>query len=299
MGNLPKNDKLGDRMKSQYEDRSRFFLPRRTYTILRVDGRAFHTWTRGLKKPYDTQLMDCMDATAVALCKEIAGARFAYVQSDEISVLATDFADEGSQSWFDGNLQKWVSVAASVATMAFNEAVGNLKLLADPYVPEPILLKRSNATFDARVFTIPDYIEVENYFIWRQQDAARNSVSMLAQHYASAKKLHGKNNSEQQEIIHEAGDNWAKHPVRFKHGGVIRRTVSVDLLKVKQDVLDIISTKKLSEKAAAKLLAADPVARTKWELDQSTPSFTRNRDYLRYMIPRHWEGDESTKKASA
>jgi tRNA(His) 5'-end guanylyltransferase len=106
MSNLPKNDSLGDRMKANFEDRTRFFLPRRTYTILRVDGRAFHTWTRGLTKPHDRDFMACMDAAAIALCKEVAGAKFAFVQSDEISVLATDFEDEGSQAWFDGNIQK-------------------------------------------------------------------------------------------------------------------------------------------------------------------------------------------------
>ena len=122
---MPKYEKdaLGSRMKSQYEDRCRFFLPRRTYTILRVDGKAFHTWTRGLAKPYDTDFMTCMDAAALALCKEVAGARFAFVQSDEISLLATDFEDVASQAWFDGNIQKWVSVASGVAGAAFNARV--------------------------------------------------------------------------------------------------------------------------------------------------------------------------------
>lgn len=278
MANVPKNDKLGDRMKSQYEDRSRFFLPRRTYTILRVDGRAFHTWTRGLAKPYDTDLMNCMDAAAVALCKEISGARFAYVQSDEISVLATDFEDVGSQSWFDGNLQKLVSVGASIATMAFNMEVARLNQ-GGRYTPEgailPISQKRPDAVFDARAFTIPDYIEVENYFIWRQQDAARNSVTLLASAYASHKKLHGKSTPQRHEIIHEAGDNWAKHPVRFKHGAVIRRHVP----KLEDDSL-----------------ALSIARRGSWEMDATTPSFTRNRNYIRNLIPRHWENDETTKK---
>ena len=104
----------------RYEETTRFTLPRRTYTILRVDGRAFHSWTRGLAKPYDNQLMDCMDAVAVALCSQISGSQFAYVQSDEISILAVDFLDTETQSWFDGNVQKWASVGASIATMAFN-----------------------------------------------------------------------------------------------------------------------------------------------------------------------------------
>src|SRR5208282_554642 len=117
-----RRDALGDRMK-RYEDITRFKLPPRTYTILRVDGRAFHTWTRGLTKPYDADFMSCMDAAAIALCKEVAGARFAFVQSDEISLLATHFEDEGSQAWFDGNIQKWVSIASGIAGVAFNEKV--------------------------------------------------------------------------------------------------------------------------------------------------------------------------------
>ena len=285
MSNLPKNDGLGDRMKSSYENRTRYLLPRRTYTILRVDGRAFHTFTRGLTKPYDIDFMSCMDAAAIALCKEVAGARFAFVQSDEISLLATDFEDEGSQAWFDGNIQKWVSIASGIATAAFNSKLVDIASTVSPLINLPITKKQPTAVFDARVFTIPDPIEVENYFIWRQQDAERNSVTLLASNYASHKELHGKGVSDRHEIIHAAGDNWAQHPVRFKHGGIIRRTVSVDLLKVEQDKLDIIVKKKLSERAAAKLLASDSTARTRWELDEHTPVFTKDREYLRNMIP--------------
>ncbi len=179
MAQTPKHDSLGDRMKKSYEDRTRYSLPRRTYSLIRIDGRAFHTWTRGLTKPYDLEFMTCMDAAAIALCKEIAGAEFAFVQSDEISVLATDFRDEASQSWFDGNIQKWVSVAASVATMAFNAELMELINLYNPD-DQPLRKKKPNAVFDARVFTIPDYIEVENYFIWRQNDSERNSVTLVA-----------------------------------------------------------------------------------------------------------------------
>src|SRR5271166_2006304 len=117
-----RRDALGDRMK-RYEDITRFKLPPRTYTLLRVDGRAFHTWTRGLAKPYDQLLMKIMDKTAIALCEEIAGAQFAFVQSDEISILAVDFLEIGTQAWFDGLVQKWCSVAAAIATATFNAEV--------------------------------------------------------------------------------------------------------------------------------------------------------------------------------
>lgn len=282
MGNVPKKDALGDRMKSQYEDRTRLFLPRRTYTILRVDGRAFHTWTRGLTKPYDNEMMLCMDATAVALCNEVAGAKFAFTQSDEISVLITDFENEGSQSWFDGNVQKFVSVAASIASTAFNLKVMELRDTLSPLMNFPISKKKPNVVFDARVFTIPDYIEVENYFVWRQGDARRNSVTLLASAYASAKQLHGKSESDRQEIIHAAGDNWAKHPVRFKHGAVTRKS---DMPEWGVD----LGTQ--PDKDCYKV--------GNWFVDAKTPVFTRNREYLRNLIPRHWENDDTTKKAAS
>src|SRR5262249_45011362 len=114
-------DALGDRMKSQYENRAKTFLPRRTYTVIRIDGKAFHSYTRGLDRPYDQRLMDDMTATAGFLCQEIAGARLAYCQSDEISVILTDFDKVSTQAWFDGGAQKITSVSASLATAKFNE----------------------------------------------------------------------------------------------------------------------------------------------------------------------------------
>jgi tRNA(His) 5'-end guanylyltransferase len=263
MATKPKNDTLGDRMKSLYEDRTRFMLPRRTYTILRVDGRAFHTWTRGLSKPYDKDFMSCIDGAALALCEEIAGTRFAFVQSDEISLLATDFDTVESQPWFDGNIQKWASVASGIAGAAFNARVADFMLSAKS--SKLGSTKKPNAVFDARVFTIPDYIEVENYFIWRQRDAERNSLTLLASAYASHKELHGKSASDRHEIIHAAGDNWAKHPAGFKRGRIIRRNCEFET--------------NLSNQG-------------RWHVDAETPVFTRNRSYLRKMIPRHWAGDD-------
>jgi len=198
------NDAIGDRMKDQYEDRTRYFLPRRTYTILRADGKAFHSFCRKLERPYDKRFMAAMDSTAAAMMKELMGAEFSYVQSDEISFLLTDFAKPNTEAWFDGNLQKMASVGAAMATAYFTSFWGS-----------------GMPMFDARVFTIPDHVEVENYFIWRQQDAVRNSILMLAQHYYSPNQMHGKNCSVLQDMIHDKGDNWNDHPARFKRGGLI------------------------------------------------------------------------------
>jgi tRNA(His) 5'-end guanylyltransferase len=269
MATVPKRDALGDRMK-RYENSYRFLLPRRTYVIVRIDGRAFHTWTRNLQKPYDKDFMTCMDAAAVAVCKDTS-AKFAFVQSDEISVLLTDFEDIKTQAYFDGVLQKICSVTASVATMAFNLQLMKMKA-APGEVELPITKKHPTAVFDSRAFLIPDPVEVENYFIWRQQDASRNSVTLLASAYASHKQLHGKSTKERHEVIHAAGDNWAKHPTRFKHGGVIRKS-TMDEWEVDLEP------------------ATDCYRDGNWFVDIATPVFTRNREYLTSLIPRHWSDD--------
>lgn len=195
---------LGDRMKSNYEVRTRLFLPRRTYSIIRIDGKAFHTYTRGLKTPFDEQLIEDMDKTACYLCKSIQGAQFAFVQSDEISILLTDFNKLQTDAWFDGNIQKITSVSASMATAKFNE-----------------LRPNKIALFDSRVFTIPSHVEVENYFIWRQQDTVLNSISSVAQSMYSTKELFKKHSGDMQEMIFQKGTNWNDFPVKQKRGRLI------------------------------------------------------------------------------
>ena len=201
---------LGDRMKGQYEVRAQTLLPRRTYTIIRLDGKSFHTYTRGCEKPHDRELSVDMQVAAGQLCKQAQGARFAYVQSDEISVLLTDFATDHTDAWFDGNVQKIVSVSASIVTAWFNS------------------LRRTEnglAYFDARVFTIPDPTEVKNYFVWRQRDCVRNSIMSLAQAHFSHKQLHGKNTDELQEMLwSEKRINWADENSVFKNGALVTRT---------------------------------------------------------------------------
>ncbi len=168
-------DELGARMKEFYEDALRIVLPRRTYVVVRVDGRAFHGFTRELERPYSRPLADALDQAALALCQEMIGCRFAYGQSDEYSFLLTDFETEDARLWFDGNVQKTVSVGASVFTAAFNRSFPSAR----------------PASFDARVIVIPQRAEVEKYFIWRQLDASANSLNMLASaHYGHAELLH-------------------------------------------------------------------------------------------------------------
>jgi tRNA(His) 5'-end guanylyltransferase len=195
---------LGDRMK-RYEQATFTVLPRRTYTVIRVDGKAFHTYLRGAQRPFDEQFAGDMDATAQALCKEISGAVFAYAQSDEISVLATDFGSQQTEPWFAGEVQKIVSISASVATAALNARRPG-----------------RTALFDARVFTIADPVEVANYFLWRQRDAVRNSIAMAAQAHFSHRELHGVNTGQMQELLwSQRGVNWNDYPDGFKRGRIV------------------------------------------------------------------------------
>jgi tRNA(His) guanylyltransferase len=232
-------DDLGDRMKKQYEDRTRYSLPRRTYTIIRLDGKAFHTYTRGMKRPFDEDLIEVMNNVTIYLCENIQGCKLGYTQSDEISLLLTDFSTITTDAWFDGNIQKMVSVAASLATAKFNKEMEIIRLsqLKNSYdkageeiFPADIeteIIIQPLAFFDSRVFTIPDPIEVENYFVWRQKDAVRNSISMHAQSLYSHKELHGKSQSDLQDMIHDKGQNWNDLPDGFKRG----RTIYYDVIR--------------------------------------------------------------------
>jgi tRNA(His) 5'-end guanylyltransferase len=200
---------LGQRMKG-YESITRAVLPRRAYTIVRVDGRAFHGFLRDADRPFDDAVMTAMDITAMALCKEASGAVFAYIQSDEISILLTDFETPATQAWFGGVIQKVVSIAASVASVEFNRAYASRR-------DEP-------ATFDARAFTIPGPVEVANYFLWRQRDCVRNSVAMAAQAHFPHKRLHKMNIAQMRELLRrEKGIDWAALPAGCRRGRVAVR----------------------------------------------------------------------------
>ena len=183
------NDLLGKRMKDQYEVRTKLLLSRRTYTLIRIDGKAFHSFTKGMNRPFDQNLMNVMDKTTLALCENIQGCKMGFVQSDEISLILTDFDDISTNAWFDGNVQKITSISASMATAYFNK------------YKEEYKLSDKMALFDSRVWTIPDIEEVVNYFIWRQKDATRNSINMTAQSLYSFKELQKKNCNEMQEMI--------------------------------------------------------------------------------------------------
>ena len=279
-------DQLGDRMKAFYEDRTRIKLPRRTYTIIRTDGKAFHTYTKGLKRPFDTGLIDDMNWTTEYLCKNIQGVKFGYVQSDEISLVLTDFDTLQTDLWFDGNLQKMASIAASMATARFNQlrmmrACHEGSDIGLSYLDMDDLDKFKLAMFDARVFQITSPMEVENYFIWRQQDATRNSISSVAQSEFSTRELHGKKTNEMQEMLFQKGINWNDFSPREKRGSVIRK-VEKTYIRKDSGALAEVSPKTIS----IEIKKEDSFTRSKWEADQETPVFTQDRNYMRFMLPQ-------------
>lgn len=167
------SDDLGDRLKRKYENVTRFYLPSRTYTVIRLDGNAFHTYTRQFNKPFDDRLYQAFSYAIGRTLPHLHGSCLAYHQSDEISFLLTDFNEIHTEPWFGGNLQKMASVSASMITAYFNDFM-------DGYVfEEGKVQKNSLAFFDSRVFTINDPWEVSNYFIWRQKDAIRNAIRSI------------------------------------------------------------------------------------------------------------------------
>jgi tRNA(His) guanylyltransferase len=203
-------DAIGDRMK-RYEAATRGLIPHRQPTIIRVDGKAFHSYTRGLERPWSQRFADAMDRVAIELCDEIQTAVMAYVQSDEISVLLHPYRRYQSQPWFDGEVQKTVSVAASIAGATMTALSPSLFTAIRP------------AYFDARVFVVPNETEAANCFLWRQQDATRNSIQMLARSLYSHKQCDQKNGRELQEMCWQKGHNWNDVPAYWKRGRCVVR----------------------------------------------------------------------------
>ena len=213
-----KRDSLGDRMKGNYENRSKTYLVRRMPVIIRLDGKAFHTFTRGFNKPFDEVMMQTMQQTTLKLCQEIQGCVFGYTQSDEITLVMVDYNDINTDAWFDYSVQKMCSVASSMCTLYFNKIFSEMVdvfIANSDVTPEEEKLERvynkaieKGAMFDARVFNIPRE-ELINCVLWRIKDSVRNSVSSLAQAYFSHKELHGKNSSQMQDMLMENfGINW-------------------------------------------------------------------------------------------
>lgn len=253
-------DSLGDRMKG-YEIAARSVLPSRMPVIVRVDGKAFHTYTKGCKKPFDTNLQGVMNDTAIALCERIQGAQFAYVQSDEISILVHGYKKFRSMTWFDNQVQKMASVSAAIASATFTSLSWKI-WEPDAYEGEPRVLDIRPATFDSRVFVVPE-ADVCNYFLWRQQDTIRNSVQSVARSVFSHKECEGKTCAQLQEMLARAGQNWLSFPDTDRLGRII--------LKREYDIVPEGET--------------EAVVRSHWITDyEMTPVFGVQRDFVNNFL---------------
>ena len=276
---MPVNDELGKRMKEYYENIPKIKLMRRAPVIIRIDGRAFHTFTRGFKKPFDEILIKSMQETMKYLCENIQGCVLGYTQSDEISLLLVDYKNLNSSAWFDYEVQKICSIAASMATMAFNKSFTKnaeefMTDCAASYEMEGLCGKgteeyklcevyqkaiEKGAMFDARCFNIPKE-EVTNYFYWRQLDAMRNSIQMVGQANFSHRELQFKSTKQIISLLEtHCGINWHSLPIWQQRGSAcIKHEVCID----ETDVL-----------------------RNKWKIDNEIPIFKNNgREYIEKLI---------------
>lgn len=196
--------KLGDRIKT-YERTSRKYLMQNTPVMIRVDGKAFHTFTKNFDYPFDNTLMHAMDSSALNVMQQMQGCKAAYIQSDEATFLLTDYDNHDTQGWFDYNHSKMVSISASYMTAFFNDSLRRFGY------------NLPSAVFDSRAFNIPRE-DVANAFLWRAKDWQRNSLQMFTRKFFSHKELHGKNTEAMHEMLNRIGQNWANLPNRIKNG---------------------------------------------------------------------------------
>ena len=234
---------LDDRMKG-YEKVVQ--LPINIPLILRIDGRAFHTFTRGMERPFDEKFIDMMNTIGTSLCEDIQNCRMAYLQSDEISFLIYNRIE--SALWFDNSVQKMCSVAASRAA-----SVGT------NWLHENMPHKISTISFDARVNVYPEK-DVANYFIWRQSDWGRNSIQMVTHSHYSQKQMQNKNTADMHEMLFQKDDNWDAYPTHLKRGRCI--------------------VKQKTNEAIANEFFSGLVERRKWIVDNEIPIFTKDRNYI-------------------
>lgn len=254
---------LHDRMK-EYEAVTRTSLTRRVPVIVRVDGKAFKTFTKGFEKPFDKAFRDTMVDTMKFMCENIQGCVFGYTQSDEITLVLTDYETIKTEAWFDYDVRKMVSISASMATMQFNKMFAkNIPYVASPYTDKKDGWVKQ-AIFDSRVFSLPKD-EVANCLIWRQLDAIRNSIETTGQTYFSHKQLYKLNQEEIKELLlKDAKVNWEDYNTDYKYG--------VSCYKVETEI------KHVREDSGEEPIKT--MTRKKWYVDHETPQFKDNRDFI-------------------
>lgn len=275
---MPTNSNLGVRIKENYESVSKTRLMRREPVAIRLDGKAFHTFTRGFEKPFDEVLGRAMRSTMMELCKSIQGCVFGYTQSDEITLILIDYQKLNSSAWFDYEVQKMCSISASMATMYFNkffdeECAAEASALSEPtrFSKAHDLARRKGAMFDARCFNIPKE-EVANMLYWRQMDATRNSIQMVGQYYFSHKQLQNQScNDIQNMLFVERNVNWNDYPIYQKRGAACYKTLTLVLTENDKELHDAKISNGLH-------------IRSKWYLDLEMPILKDNWDYINKHI---------------
>ena len=279
---MPAHDDLGLRMKTFYEQIPKTRLMRRCPVAIRIDGKAFHTFTRGFQKPFDEVLIKSMQQTMKYLCENIQGCVLGYTQSVEITLILVDYKKLTSSAWFDYEVQKMCSIAASMTTMAFNRAfaknVGdyctyNYECMDNTHENYEHILSLAvdkGAMFDARCFNIPKE-EVTNLVYWRQLDASRNSIQMLGQANFSHSELQNKSfNDIQDMLMMQKGINWNDLPVYQKRGSCCVRNKIV----VKSNgIMETIQLRDTSK------------SENEWIVDKNIPIFRgEDRNYIDKLI---------------
>lgn len=240
---------LGERMKENYEKVSQTRLLRRTPVAIRLDGKAFHTVTKGFKKPFDNLLVSAMQYTMHKLCQEVQNCKFGYTQSDEITLILTDYDTLETEAWFDYEVQKLCSITASMTTLYFNQYFAKKanyyatyreqgkeffnktygeEVDYDALVTQYQKIADKGAMFDARCFNIPKE-EVANLIYWRQQDAIRNSIQMVGQANFSHAELQGKSCEDIKRILREEGRTpWEHYPIHLQRGTACYKEAYMD-----------------------------------------------------------------------
>jgi tRNA(His) 5'-end guanylyltransferase len=247
----------------EYESVPRIKLEPKVPVIARLDGKAFHTLTRGMDRPWDIRLQACMWNAARTLCENIQGCKIAYVQSDEISLLLTDWEKETTQGWFNYDLEKMCSVSASQVTSAFLVSM----MVLFPERRDALIAGKGLPAFDARFWNLPKE-EVANYFIWRQQDAMRNSVQMLARSVFSHKQCDRKSSLELKEMLLEKGTAWEEQDNHCKSGAcLVKVAVEEDITFERGGVVNNVT-----------------VQRSRWITDMETPLFVEDREYISGLL---------------
>jgi tRNA(His) guanylyltransferase len=207
------SDSLGDRLKSYEAVTTSRKAFRGQPFVIRLDGKSFSSYTRGLQRPYDKRLSDLMVEVTIDLVEEF-GALVGYTQSDEITLGFFLPADSESQYMFDGKFQKLESLSAAYATAEF---IDQRKTFLPGWKPQVLPI------FDARAFVVPNLQELYHAFLWRQQDAVKNAISMAASAYHSHGALMGKTGDEKQEMLFQKGVNFNDYPSFFKRGTFVQR----------------------------------------------------------------------------